>query len=549
MNKRLFALVACAAISASMLAGCAKSNATDNKSSDTKESTQSETTKGEATEAETAKVTLPYQGDPVVFKGFAADLGIKEVADSPVMTEYNKRVGNVKIEWDTAPWSDFDTKAQLYLNSGDMPDIMWRSASTTIANYGSSGLFLDWNKYKEYMPNWQKHVNEYPNLLDFATEKGEVFAVTDVEPLDAPGESWYYNKTMLDKYNIAPPKTLEEMVDAMKKLKELDPKVIPYQSYWNYDYILDAFGQATGAKTGFLYNEKTSKWEYAPLSADSGYKELISLVAEMNKDKLFNPEVATMSWEQELQAIASNNWAFAYFYVVAPENEIYKTNNLPIEIKPLTAPSYNGKSLQRITNVFDSSPSWGFFASAKVKNPELLAAFIDNTVSKETSELFNWGVEGVTFKRDSNGFKEFIPEIMSGEKNPADFGIGNIMSPRYIQYKDRASEIAKYGPLGKESYKLLVDNFKSGTVTPILDRSKPIMTTEQNEELGKIMTPINTYVTENQLKFLTGERPISEWDDFASKIKDMGDINKALEIYNSAKQLERATERKYVEVK
>ena len=89
---------------------------------------------------------LPWAGAEVVYNGFGADLGIQEDPEAPVVQAYRETTGNVRIEWDTVPWNDYDTKLNLYLQSGDMPDIVWaRESVPKAATYGPVGIFLDWD--------------------------------------------------------------------------------------------------------------------------------------------------------------------------------------------------------------------------------------------------------------------------------------------------------------------------------------------------------------------------------------------------------------------
>ena len=62
------------------------------------------------------------------------------------------------------------------------------------------------------------------------------------------------------------------------------------------------------------------------------------------------------------------------------------------------------------------------------------------------------------------------------------------------------------------------------------------MSGDQNDEVSKIMTPINTFISEQQLKFITGDRPMTEFNDFVAQIGKMGDIAKVLKYYNEGRQ-------------
>lgn len=44
-----------------------------------------------------AESLLPYTGDPIVFQGYTADLGITENRESPVYKAYKEKIGNIEI--------------------------------------------------------------------------------------------------------------------------------------------------------------------------------------------------------------------------------------------------------------------------------------------------------------------------------------------------------------------------------------------------------------------------------------------------------------------
>ena len=45
-----------------------------------------------------------------------------------------------------------------------------------------------------------------------------------------------------------------------------------------------------------------------------------------------------------------------------------------------------------------------------------------------------------------------------------------------------------------------------------------------------------TYQNENVILFITGDRPMDEWDAFVEEYKSMGNLEEVLSIYNSVEQ-------------
>ena len=227
---------------------------------------------------------LPWTGAEVVYEGFGADLGIQEDPEAPVVQEYRNTTGNVRIEWDTVPWNDYDTKLNLYLQSGDMPDIVWaRESVPKAATYGPVGIFLDWDAYREYMPNMQKWVAKFPHVNNVLTDKGERFAINDITTAEYIGEGYFYNANILAQAGIdGPPETMDEWLAQMKQIKAELPDVDPFLTQWGLGYFLHAFGRAMNAKIGGVeYDQELGKWVYGP-TQDPNYRKLIEFMHDVS---------------------------------------------------------------------------------------------------------------------------------------------------------------------------------------------------------------------------------------------------------------------------
>lgn len=486
------------------------------------------------------KNLCPYSGDPVTFNIFAADVGVKEDVNGPVYQIYKKAVGNVELKWETVPFSDFDTKAKLYFNSGDIPDLIWYRSPDLMKDYSNSGLFLDLNQYKDIMPNWNAAVLKNPALLTNAAADGKQYIMQGVDN-DYPGESWFANMTVLKKCGITSvPTTLDELAADMQKIREADASVIPFHTFWGISYYKAVFGTALNAQGGGIYfNLADKKWKFSLTTPESRYKELVALLADYYKKGYFNAEFSTMSDDQTQQTIVTNNWAFTFTYM----GQIYawykadSRSALPIEIEPFLPVSASGVKPNIWCAYVSDAPYWGYSASAKIKNPELACSWMDTMLGDAVADAFQWGVEGTSYTRDASGKKSWIPEFLAkGDQAQKDLGIWNIMGPRYITKRDDSSLMQKWSTMDQKAEKLLVDAIKGGKIDSYYYRSNPQFTDSETEELSAIMTPVNTKLTEGEAQFILGKRPLTEWDAFVEEVKAVGNIDRAVEIYNGAKQ-------------
>ena len=506
------------------------------------------TGEGEAAAADMAPgAILPWTGAEVVYNGFGADLGIQEDPEAPVVQAYRETTGNVRIEWDTVPWNDYDTKLNLYLQSGDMPDIVWaRESVPKAATYGPVGIFLDWDQYKEYMPNMQRWAAEFPHVNNVLTDKGERFAINDITTAEYIGEGYFYNANILAQAGIdGPPETMAEWLEQLKQIKAELPDVDPFLTQWGLGYFLHAFGRPMNAKVrGLEYDQEMGKWVYGP-TQDPNYRKLIEFMHEAYAAGAFNAdtigESITSDRVREMQE--EGNYAFTYIYYGQTTNLWdYEAGKRPPEgFQGMKPPSFEGNTYYWITVAHDTIPYWGYMASSKVKNPELLAAYVDNIMSVKSYELFEWGIEGLTFRRNDAGGYEYLPEFENNSAGLRELGVGNFHDPRYIHYNDYdliwfGKYFTKKDDVGRAAAAADIKRLQAGEMIPLVNWPRPLMTGEQNDEISKIMTPVNTFVEEERIKFITGDRDLSEWDDFVAEVNKLGDIDKVLSYYNGGKQ-------------
>ena len=117
LKKVLSLILICAVIVLAAACTPATTTAPTTTAGTTKATTAATTTVATTTGTTASEWAIPYTGDPVVFKAFAADVGVKEDKESPVYKIYKEAVGNIEVEWELVPFSDFDTKANIYFNS------------------------------------------------------------------------------------------------------------------------------------------------------------------------------------------------------------------------------------------------------------------------------------------------------------------------------------------------------------------------------------------------------------------------------------------------
>lgn len=128
-------------------------------------------------------ITFPYTGEEIVFKGYGYE-GLDQNPELLCQKAWKEHIGNIRIDWEFAAYSDYTEKSKIYLATNDIPDVMPVSdIMGTINEYSSTGMLLDFNKYAQYMPNLAEYRKTYSNLDYICKDDGARYGIIGVQPI------------------------------------------------------------------------------------------------------------------------------------------------------------------------------------------------------------------------------------------------------------------------------------------------------------------------------------------------------------------------------
>ncbi|MGM0359483.1 ABC transporter substrate-binding protein [Streptomyces griseoaurantiacus] len=161
--------------------------------------------------------------------------------------DYHAEHPDVTIKIQSIQNEDLDGKLQNALNSNSAPDIFLQRGG------GKMQAMIDAGQIKalELSDTDRKNVGEA--ALEGVSVDGEVYAM----PLDTQPEGIYYSKDLFEKAGIAsPPKTMDELTDAVAKLKAKNVAPIAVgakdawpAAHWYYSFALRECSQDTMQET------------------------------------------------------------------------------------------------------------------------------------------------------------------------------------------------------------------------------------------------------------------------------------------------------------
>jgi putative aldouronate transport system substrate-binding protein len=489
--------------------------------------------------AEISKL-LPYAGDEVAIDIY---MGFSQYDDTkPLFEDIMKAFGNIKFNFELTSTEDRETKRNLYLATGTIPDIMLcQGLEDIMTNYGQDGedMFLNFKEYEEYMPNWVANRQADESQKQFDIDENTAYYVLPVVANYA-SEGWMVNKTRLDEYGLAIPTTFDEMVACMETIEKAKPESTQLAGYtcWGVDYwrglVGNLIGNESRSATGCYRDEETG--EYYLYAQTDMFKQTVELLADWYAKGYFHPDDFNMSEEEMISKVwAQNDWTFACTYQSSPEQFTNKwKNDLPIEVVVIKPLAKEGVTPVVRADYRNDGYYWAYCASAQTEHPELVASIIDMMVSDEYSALWFWGVEGLTYEVSESGKKQFINEYTEAAAR-LEYGIQSTLPDANISRNDMDARAAAWPDRVVAAHRANSTWLNNGEATYYY-YTGPNFTADEAEEFAAIFTPIQTYINENLSLFVYGQRSLDEWDNFLAEMQNYGDIEKLLELCTNAEQ-------------
>ncbi|ANE46071.1 hypothetical protein SY83_07000 [Paenibacillus swuensis] len=444
--------------------------------------------------------------------------------DDPTL-KYLAEKTNTDLEVIFLPQGQADNQRRIKFAAGEIPDV--------VQGYGVDGeLYI--NKQlipldeliDQYGPNLKKVIPQA--AWDGVKLDGKIYGIPEAPKGDSlVNRVLYVRKDLMDKAGVtAAPKTSDEFLDMLRKLKAADPNLIPFSARENFswlDSILGMFG--TSVHGGTLQDGQV-----IPSNTSAKMKEALAFVKQLYDEKLIDSEFMTNkrnTWEQKIQSGQVAVWSHAPDLVVDWQDRLNKS--LPgagaqVAVIPTPkAPGVEQAGYGRLP--FNKT----FNITTAAKNPEAIIKFFDWLVTEEGQEFVNFGVPGITYTKE-NGNIFYNKQLDVDNKTSVWRGLAfNLAGWNEAHMKIQ---------VGEEAVKLLgatyevgkLDGYDSVTLgMPAIKSSLP--------EVGEFGTATTMFV-EAASKIVLGDQPVDYFDTYVSNWKKQGGedlIKQATEWYNSKK--------------
>ncbi len=497
---------------------------------------------------------LPPSGDPVVISVTRrVDAQTKfaqgdNLENNPWSRMIQKLFGvKFSVAWTWATNDEADSKYNLALSSGDMPEYLETVPLNVFVQMVQAGALEDitdaWEKYAGN--RWKKAFEPYGDLpWTWSKVDGRIYGIPRVEDLAHNDTILWYRADWLDKLNLKPPKTLDELHDvALEIVKSgigkgasgttlglMANKQYGATWYGSLDPIWGAFG-VIPHQQGTHWSKVGDNLVFDSIRPEM--KDALALLNKWYKDGIFRKDFFTVETSDSVQDVASGqvglhftpSWGANLDTVKNDPEAKWAFTNIP------TGP--NGKKGKYTENNFKPE---SFVFRKGAQNIEKIFQITNWMIelTEDFSRRFH-GWEGANYTWDGDkvawtdaGWSAWaigpIGTRGSGMADPKSVGNGikyrrDEWSKIAAEKRDAMQNLLLEDPTGvqqvsDESRLFILDNAADGMITALQRLPTPTQL-ERGADLQKV-------VDEAIIGIIVGEKPLSAFDDMVAQWKQQG---------------------------
>lgn len=498
--------------------------------------------------------------DPVEFPLVAEPLTLTLMGSkSPLQGEwqnlklftYLSGLTNLSFTFDTPPDDAYEERKNLVFASGDLPDLFFggRLTSADEVTYGSQGVLLPLESLIEaHAPNLARLLEEDPTIRQsITTPDGHIYALPALTAGFGVYPKLWLSQAWLDTLGLAAPTTTEELYTVLKAFKTQDPNgngeadEIPLTSASLEGWPLDDIRPALLAAFGFSVGYGASLFDIAAdahtdarrvrfVPGEPAFLDYLTFMNRLYTEGLLDPDAYTQDFLQlaakgEGDRLGAFTAAGPFLVVGSERNETF------VQLTPLTSAT-------------NPEPRWplmstiqrGTFAITRSNPaPEATMRWVDFFYSEAGALLLVYGVEGEDWERTAaGGLRRLYPDGI----NPEVYRAGQLTPDAGSQLPHNREPVFRLSNVGLAETN--PENFYIGeqtrkTLEPYAAPTFPLLyfTSQEQQELNFLLLDLESYVQQAEAAFVTGQRPLSEWDDYLSTLERIG-LGRVLELYGAA---------------
>ena len=456
------------------------------------------------------------------YPGGMADCQIYQVAEEKT---------GVHMEYQPLSTSASAEQFNVMIASGSYPDLIGWGLNYTTGDDAAveEDIYYDLIDYiAEYAPNYFNILATDDELLDTAiTDGGHIVGFHAVRTEQTLGKAGLAIRTdELQKLGLDKPYTIEEFKNTLAAFKDdglkqplvmLAPGAI--QDNWlAAAFNVSAFCNSFPMSVAPTYVED-GEIKFGPL--EEGFKEYITLIHDWYEKGYIHSDFVSLNsnWNSPDYANAITSGDAGIFYADQGNLGGYiAASEIPGFAVEATYDMHATKdSINHFAQYTKKSVGNGFKITTNCENIELACKWGDWWYSEEGSLLANYGVEGVSFDYVDGKpvLNETVTDAPEGMRDALLIYASNdticcVIDPNAVT--SGYSEVDKAAP----------EIWNEGMDDSMVIASTVTLSADENTRAANIYSDIETICLEAIAKFITGEKPLTDYDSFVESIRSAG---------------------------
>lgn len=303
----------------------------------------------------------------------------------------------------------------VMIASGSLPDIVY---SQNFSELSSDNVCYEMGELlATYTPDFKPPTEQIASAMN---EDGKYYYLvnfwqneTDWEdPHFLPGvgnKGFIYRQDIYEAIGSPKMETLEDLENVLRLVHEKYPDMVPLALYSEgnkYDMFVNQSVLQPG--TTDIVQQEDGSWKY--FATTDAYHQGMQTLFNFAQEGLLQANMFTLKYDQYIAEAQQGN---VFMWVDDASNAaLYNSAFAAAGLEGASTQMLDGSFFDDPEPVIDTAAGWcGTFVTKNCKDPEAAAKFLQWCSTDEASKLVGWGIEGVHYNEDENGYPVLTPEI------------------------------------------------------------------------------------------------------------------------------------------
>jgi putative aldouronate transport system substrate-binding protein len=470
---------------------------------------------------------------------------------------------NVHVNYIHTPYEGTRAATNLLIASGEYPDIIMNSGLGTVdaMNYGNQGIIIPLNDLiDQHGSNFREAVKRIPEIPSAITmPDGNIYGLPNINQAFHTFHNLkaWINEDWLKKLNLSTPTTTTQFANVLRAFKNQDPTgrgaVIPMMGYyasnprtWPYVFLLNSFVYFN--PNDFLAMEN-GKVTFVANTDD--FREGLRYVAGLVSEGLIDRASFTQNVDQAKQiGTDPAGPRIGVFTDFVWWNFVGNNDDTPdkramnyVALAPLQGPKGVRYSPTMGTGF---NLDWAHITD-HAKDPVLAFRWLEGMYNDEATWVLQLGVKGLMSASADRGalginqlpaiWKNTSSSLPSAAESPyyVPMFLGNRYSDLRLGEQYDWSDPLTYYMSEPKLYRETQEKYypyrpKEGQFVPNVLHH----TAQESNDVARLSEQINTYVQENIVAFITGNKNIDrDWASYTAEFQRL-ELNRYLQLKQTA---------------